>query len=1022
MEMRRSSLEIWPAQPILGSEFLPEFKTVTDWIDGVLKRLFGDHVPSWIQPAIGIVLGIGLFMLAAWATLFIVSKITELWGQKIRPIFYNPEQRRRAERRRRFSEHLKSRLALLNSREAWQDYKFTELEAEVEAEGKSHHLIPLLPILRSRDHLRRESSLSAALSRSRERLILVEGEPGSGKSVALRHVANVLAERATKAHSTKSLVPLYINLKELKHRPGKQIDRNFIETFVLAMLDVNDRDVEEFIQEEFRRGMAEGTWLFLFDSFDELPDVLGSTETDDIIRIYAESIHNFLHGMNRCRGIIASRYFRGPGGLAWPRFHIQPLSRQRRVRLVRKVNLEPSAEREFLNWIDSVSDDFNLMLNNPMFLGLLCNHIKTANPLPKSAHAVFETYIQSRLTSDAERLKARYSFDPVQLRTAAEQFAFCMAAQDGLGLNPSRQLLLDAMVKLGFKPNKQFETALNALEFMKLARSGTAQESSQVFTFSHRRFQEYFATCLLLREPHRIPPLKLLTDARWRESVVVLFQTQPAATITPHLVEIGSVLEGMMTGVLGQGIESAGEFFRWPAGCLHICSILQDGFGAHLEDLPPELRNKVGQLLAAPFERGQLLDRKWALEVAGAIPSKQLDEIIRAGFNSDSQLLRDVAYKQAARLSPIPNDIVKSVRATLLQMARNGALGRQQHATRAHVARLAGGDLMRTFNLLRWIPRLSLFIHGICIIYLSVLLSVKHNRLFAMEIYGLGIPALVINCTLVWVDPFRRYVKRKAPKKWAWLTQQGLAFQSVSLLGLLRIELAALLTFIGILCTMTVDGPVAGILSGLIFAYAAFWSLAASYAAGAGEFTHPLAWIVIPIYPVVFFFRNLLTHLRNVLKNAWKIILVVLGMFAMVLAMRISSILPVLVGVTCSLFFILPISSQIIVWLRDSDRFNRFKANPKALDVASLRFALDQFKSDLFRARAVGLVREKRCLSPAESTLQGLRLLAHSVETTMPEGDINRAAYLDELSLLIEQMQKETARTGPTVEGNITSQ
>jgi hypothetical protein len=88
------------------------------------------------------------------------------------------------------------------------------------------------------------------------------------------------------------------------------------------------------------------------------------------------------------------------------------------------------------------------------------------------------------------------------------------------------------------------------------------------------------------------------------------------------------------------------------------------------------LPSKVGELLALPFERGQLLDRKWALEVAGVIPSDRLNEIIRTAFSSDSQLLRDVANKQAARLSPIPNDILKSVRTNFLHMACNGVLGR----------------------------------------------------------------------------------------------------------------------------------------------------------------------------------------------------------------------------------------------------------------------------------------------------------------------------------------------------------
>jgi hypothetical protein len=702
-------LRIWCIPPVLAGDTFPKFEDVTGWINGVLKIFFGDHIPSVISTAVGIVLAIALLLLGVWGTLFVVAKIAALWTEKIRPIFYNPNERRRAERRRRFAEHTKSRLTLLNSREEWQDYKFTELEAEIEAEGRIRALITFPLIHSGRDSLRRERSLSVALSRSRERLLLLEGDPGSGKSVAMRHVASALAERATRAHSTKSLVPLYINLKEVKFRSKKEIDRNVIEKAVLEALDVNDRDVLEFLQDEFKRGMEEGTWLFLFDSFDELPDVLGSTETDDAVRKYAEAIHNFLHGMNRCRGIIASRYFRGPGGLAWPRFRIQPLSRDRRIRLIRKANLESRAEREFLNWLDTSGDEFYLMLNNPMFLGLLCNHFKTEHLLPKSPHAVFETYIESRLTRDAERLKARYGFDPNQLRVTAEQVAFCINATHGLGLDPSRKLLRDSMRTLAFNPDRHFEISLDALEFMKIARTGAAQEpgSSPTFTFSHRRFQEYFATCLILREPQRVAPEKLLLDARWRESAVVLFQTQPSASLTSYLSTLGDILEGMMTVVSSQSQEIEDQISGWSGACLHVCGILQDGFGAHLEDLPPGLRKQVGDLTEALFERGQLLERKWILEVAGVVPNQLLGKLIRAGFSSDSKLMRDVAFRQAARLSSLPDDISKSVHAALVKLGGSGALRRQPHATRAFVARLEGGNFSKTLTLVRWIPRIN---------------------------------------------------------------------------------------------------------------------------------------------------------------------------------------------------------------------------------------------------------------------------------------------------------------------------
>ena len=166
----------------------------------------------------------------------------------------------------------------------------------------------LLPFLRStRRGLRREQSLSKALELSDERLILLEGDPGSGKSIALRHVAEKLAKQSSKDKNIKSIIPLYVNLKKIERKPDSAISRELIESFVKQELNrINDRDIEQFLDEEFQNGLKEGTWLFLFDSFDELPEVLSSVEADATIRDYAQAIDDFLSGFNKCRGIIAS--------------------------------------------------------------------------------------------------------------------------------------------------------------------------------------------------------------------------------------------------------------------------------------------------------------------------------------------------------------------------------------------------------------------------------------------------------------------------------------------------------------------------------------------------------------------------------------------------------------------------------------------------------------------------------------------------------------------------------------------
>ena len=75
------------------------------------------------------------------------------------------------------------------------------------------------------------------------------------------------------------------------------INRELIESFVKQELNrINDRDIEQFLEEEFQVGVKEGTWLFLFDSFDELPEVLSSVEADTTIGDYAQAIDDFLNG------------------------------------------------------------------------------------------------------------------------------------------------------------------------------------------------------------------------------------------------------------------------------------------------------------------------------------------------------------------------------------------------------------------------------------------------------------------------------------------------------------------------------------------------------------------------------------------------------------------------------------------------------------------------------------------------------------------------------------------------------
>ena len=599
-------------------------KTLKEWISQTFFE--GKELPNWLDLGIDYLFISLLLLMLIWLLLFVLSKIKKLWREYFCPLFYKKEQKKRRLQRKRFAEHLEYKIRQLNIREEWEDYQFTKLEAEIEAEGRhiNSSLIPFIPT--HQRGLRREKSFSKALEFSTERLIIVEGEPGAGKSVTLRHVTQQLAKQASQSNNIKTVIPLYVNLKKLD-RDSQQIDGHLIKSFVKQeLITINYNQIDEFLDNEFEQGLKEGTWLFLFDSFDELPEVLSSVEADTVTRNYAEAINDFLHSFNnKCRGIIASRQFRGPKHLSWPRFRILPLD-NRRLELIRNAELDSELEKELIKQWRNASHEIQEMTKNPMFLGLICETMRNGGKFPKNGHTLFESYLNQRLTRDQERLKRRFNLEPNEVRAIAEQVAFCMTLDKNLGLSPTREAIHQGMTNVGFRIPGHFDKFLNALEYLKLARSEeeTIAGESPKFTFSHRRFQEYFATCIVLDDLERISPKQLLKDARWREATVVIFQTQPSETFMPILIEANKMLTEMVeniSGLIDEPLEyvsdesqqektSSLQAFPCPDGVIHLLGILQDGFRSRLEDLGSNIKYNAERLLLSATVTRTLQERK----------------------------------------------------------------------------------------------------------------------------------------------------------------------------------------------------------------------------------------------------------------------------------------------------------------------------------------------------------------------------------------------------------------------------
>jgi hypothetical protein len=762
------------------------------FIQDLLRALLGYEPPAWILAFLAGIILLGLVVLGIELIALAVKKI---WIEIVQPAFYNPNDRQRRYQRKMFADHIDGEIRILNSKEVWNDNRFTDLEAHVEAEIEKRRFFRIRSTKQS--GIRLQKSLSKAIEKSTFRLVLLEGDPGSGKSVALRHVAQVMARKAHKSRNLKTRIPLYVNLKYLQRTPATPINRSLIEDFVIKNINrIGDRDIDEFISNEFDRGLQEGTWLFLFDSFDEIPEILSSTGSDELIRQYAEAIRDFLHGMNQCKGILASREYKGPRFLGWPMFRILPLTSVRRLDLIRRTGLSNEIQRAISNGLALASADFRVMASNPMFLNLVCEYMNKRKipEFPTHIYMVFEEYIQKRLIRDEERLLQKFGKTPNEVKAAAEKIAFCMTSDQGLGLVPTIEQLRQSTLNLGLGLGNDFDTYINCLSYIKIAKLEEVHDQpDRTFTFSHRRFQEYFATSTVMRYPDKVSIDELITNGRWRETAVVIMQTKDESqlkemlnTIYVKLREVVSTLgESFQTEVLPDNYTnlnlpsySFGNFYKlrkediqvsqkrvreylltaeddysqqmvfkysrpetWPQNLYHILSILQDGLSRKLSILPIELHRLIDKILYYFTNNGDIIDRKTCLEISGVASSDLLFALVKRAFESKSGPARDVAFRQLAKIGDIPEEMQRLIIVFIRSLSAEGKLFQNRQDMTAQLSRFENSKYYLDYHrFMVWTPIVDqiLILIGLAIFY-----NLIHFNMFVFWLF--------VTCLYVWI-------------------------------------------------------------------------------------------------------------------------------------------------------------------------------------------------------------------------------------------------------------------------------
>lgn len=594
-----------------------------------------------------------------------LTELLEAYKNSGLPWLVNRAQRLQVRRRSQFCAVLNADLAVLAKSENWNDQHFADLEAEVEAEGLYYPTVLHQLFRRPQRGLRRVNSLMRAIEASTEKVLLLVGEPGSGKSVALRHLGHRLAKRGIDSRAPDAKVPLYVNLRELRIGIGEPVTADAIKGFVLDNIRRGDADTAAYVREKWDDYRQRGIWFFLFDSFDEIPAVLHAPTAGREVRIYAEAIRQFLEGMSACRGILASREYKGPSALPWQKIRILPLSERRRAELIENTFLTPDQKRIVK---EHLALSRSTLGHSPMFLTLMCRFIREEGHPPRNDHSLLGGHLARLASRDADYIFRKYQLSSDQLLRGAVEVAAMLARHPGLSLAPTVDEIVAAF-DAEMEANRLKEL-LSALVEAKLARTDIqeARAGDRRFAFAHRRYQETLFVQYLAAHPAAVSPRELLTDSRWREYAVTLLQTQEGPAFTGLVMDATLLLRNSTSKQVPAVVEIAvGQcYFAWEHdSAAPLLALLQEGLGARLGEVDDSLRIEVGRVLGERWNSGDALDRMMVLRLGGILPSEQLVDYVEQAVTSWSRRLQDAAFEKVRFLSEVPEGLAKWVRGRL---------------------------------------------------------------------------------------------------------------------------------------------------------------------------------------------------------------------------------------------------------------------------------------------------------------------------------------------------------------------
>ncbi|MDZ7324483.1 NACHT domain-containing protein [Kosakonia sacchari] len=472
---------------------LPVLQNAPAWLKNIQ---FISQPSPWILTAVVIIVGIVFFCL----------RDKSVGGGHPTPLKEDFPEESFPRKLEAFCNVLRRDLTTVDQDTNWSPEYYTELQAEVEIR-KTKGSAARKKIMGLQDAIRKDRKSQS---------FLVLGVPGSGKSVALRKLAKDMLDEVKKTNR----VPIYVNLREwvpISTIIGGRTEFSVedLESFVIKnLIRRGDVFTKDFVDAYFRKLWRSGRLFFIFDSFDEISELLDANEDSDVINSLSDVISRFIASHPASRGVLSSRVFRQPtrAFLAEKVLEIRPLSE---AGISEALSRYPQFTGQVRSELFSHRQDLMPLARNPFIMALLGEWIAVNEQLPANQAEIYKNYIGRRLALCRTRLD-KVGITIQEVVDVSIEIAWFVFHSPTYGLEAPVKVISDH-----FKSDK-VDAVLEVLSYARIARVTTGDEKS--FAFVHRRFLEYFVTTRFLQTPEVVPDDHIPTDSRGRDALVLYAQ------------------------------------------------------------------------------------------------------------------------------------------------------------------------------------------------------------------------------------------------------------------------------------------------------------------------------------------------------------------------------------------------------------------------------------------------------------------------------------------------------------------